>query len=361
MACVQPTEKNPNGKPARNTKWKCIVRIAGHKPVTKICTKQKDAEEWGMKKEIEIRSSKPSKVNIDGPLLFTDVLDEYLQHARLKGLKTEKAHERLLEYWRDEIGYLEISSIDTRLVTEKKLKLANSVSHAKGANRTKLGGATINRKIQVLGGFFNWAIKERQLLEVNPVLNARKMPEPKGRVRFLSTEERERLFAACKASSNSALYTRAVISCYTGMRREELLSLQWDDCDLQNGWATLKDTKNGTDRKVPVKGPALTVLREWRNRDRFATGYIFSNGRSTKKPQHAPQAWYKALETANVQDFHWHDWRHCCASYLVQSGAELLDVATILGHSSLDMVMRYAHLSPKRVADVSSRMCEQFG
>src|ERR1700681_2351378 len=130
MATYQ--QEKVNGKTKRNVRWRAIVRISGHSAVTKLCLTKKGAEKWAMEKEIELRKMKPSKVNTDGPLLFTTVLDEYLQHARLKGLKTEKAHERLLEYWRDEIGYLELSSIDTRLITAKKLELANTYSQAKG-------------------------------------------------------------------------------------------------------------------------------------------------------------------------------------------------------------------------------------
>jgi integrase len=318
----------------RGGKWRAIVRITGHPATTKTFDNKSMAKEWASKTENAIKSG--NMPSIEGKRLFSDVLDEYLAHMRLKGLKTEKAIERMLEEWRNKLGAYELSRINTSLITQETLKLANSFSGAKGAKKTKVAGATVNRKLAVLSGFFQWAVKER------------------GIVRYLSTKEREDLFAACKADSNKALYTLVAVACYSGMRRSEVLGLKWDDVDLVEGWATLKDTKNGEDRMVPVKGPALTALREWRNRDRFTTGRVFKCG-------FPPQAWYRALERAGVVSFHFHDLRHTAASYLVQSGAELLDVAKILGHKSLDMVMRYAHLSPKRVSDVMDTMISQFG
>lgn len=344
----------------RGGKWRAIVRITGHPAVTKTFDSKSMAKEWGSKTENAIKGG--SMPSIEGKRLFSEVLDEYLSYMRLKGLKTEKAVERMLGYWRGRLGNYALSQIDTSLITKERLNLAYSAPGAGGKKTrvpkvpktTRVAPGTVNRKLNVLNGFFQWAVKERGIVRINPVANVQKMREPKGRVRYLSTEEREALFAACKADSNKALYTLVAVACYSGMRRSEVLGLKWDDVDLAEGWATLHDTKNGEDRKAPIKGPALTALREWRNRDRFTSGKVFKCG-------YPPQAWYRALARAGVTNFHYHDLRHTAASYLVQSGAELLDVAKILGHKSLDMVMRYAHLSPKRVSDVSQRMVEQFG
>ena len=68
----------------------------------------------------------------------------------------------------------------------------------------------------------------------------------------------------------------------------------------------------------------------------------------------------KALKEAGIEDFRWHDLRHCTASYLAMNGATLPEIAAVLGHKQLDMVRRYAHLSPQHTAGVVARMNEQI-
>ncbi|MCB1770973.1 MAG: tyrosine-type recombinase/integrase, partial [Candidatus Competibacteraceae bacterium] len=73
-------------------------------------------------------------------------------------------------------------------------------------------------------------------------------------------------------------------------------------------------------------------------------------------PAQFRHAWDIALEVAQIEDFHWHDLRHSAASYLAMSGATLQEIAAILGHKTLAMVKRYAHLSEPHTASVVNRM-----
>ena len=84
--------------------------------------------------------------------------------------------------------------------------------------------------------------------------------EPRGRVRFLSDQERHQLLKACQASENPYLHTIVVLALATGARREELLGVRWPDVDLKRGTLTFHETKNGERRVVPLTGQALVMM-----------------------------------------------------------------------------------------------------
>jgi integrase len=104
---------------------------------------------------------------------------------------------------------------------------------------------------------------------------------------------------------------------------------------------TFKDTKNGGDRTIRLCQRAVAVLSALGPKD---SGPVFTyKGESITKIR---SAFATARDKANVPDVHIHDLRHTFASRLVQAGVPLYDVMTALGHKSLDMVQRYAHLAP---------------
>jgi integrase len=182
-----------------------------------------------------------------------------------------------------------------------------------------------------------------------------KPKEPRGRVRFLSEDERQRLLDACKASRNPYLYLVVVLALSTGARKMEILNLTWQNVDLQRGAITLHDTKNGERRVLPLAGPALELMHQHSKVRRIDTPLVFprSDGR---KPLDIRSSWETTLKQADSTDFHFHDLRHSCASYLAMNGASLAEIAEVLGHKTLSMVKRYAHLSEAHTARVVARM-----
>ena len=216
-------------------------------------------------------------------------------------------------------------------------------------------GATVNRYIATLLHLFSFAVKERRLIDRNPVGDIRRKKEARGRTRFLSDEERAELLDACASSEWPPLYALILLAITTGARRGELLSLRWADMDLKVGRATLRDTKNGEQRTLPLAGKALEALRQLKLQNSARSEYLFPSPTvvldpKTGKPQldlpyeHFDAHWYAALETAGIRDFRFHDLRHTTASMLAAQGASLLEIADVLGHKTLAMVKRYSHL-----------------
>ncbi len=141
----------------------------------------------------------------------------------------------------------------------------------------------------------------------------------------------------------------------TGARRGELLSLCWADVDLKRGILTLRETKNSETRVVPLTGYALDILTHHAKIRRLDTSFVFPD-RTGTRPLGIREAWDCAVKRAEITNFHSHDLRHSAASYLAMNGASLMEIAEILGHKTLNMVKRYAHLSEAHTAGVVARM-----
>ena len=191
-------------------------------------------------------------------------------------------------------------------------------------------------------------------LDDSPMRKVTKLKEPRGSVRFLSDEERQRLLAACQVSKNTSLYTIVVLALATGGRQQELLTLCWPDVDLKRGAVTFHHTKNGERRALPLTGHALALMRQHAQVRHLDTALVFPS--TSTKRRRIRDAWEYAIERANIADFRFHDLRHTFASYLAMNGASLLEIAEALGHKSLAMVKRYAHLTEAHTRGVVERM-----
>jgi integrase len=238
------------------------------------------------------------------------------------------------------------------LLAECRDDLARGIT-ARGAPRSP---ATVVRYLAALSHALTVAVKEWGWLEANPLAKVSKPKEPRGRVRYLADDERERLLNACRESANPFLYTAVVLALSTGARRTEIWSLRWPDVDLQRGVITLHETKNGERRVLPLVGHAHEQVKEHARVPRLDTDLLFPSRRDPKQPIDLRKPWETALQKAGIADFRWHDLRHCCASYLAMNGATLAEIAEVLGHKTLQMVRRYAHLSEAHTARVVAAM-----
>ena len=142
---------------------------------------------------------------------------------------------------------------------------------------------------------------------------------------------------------------RSKLAAHTGLRRGSLFTLRWDQIDLDNRVIRIPRTKNGRPLSVPLNVTALNALKALEASKTPESPYVFphKSGPSAGEPVHdIKNGFHAALELAHIEDFTWHDLRHTFASWLMMRGASLRSVAELLGHQSLKMTMRYAHLSP---------------
>jgi integrase len=144
-----------------------------------------------------------------------------------------------------------------------------------------------------------------------------------------------------------------LVSMNTGMRRGELLSLRWSAIDLKGKQLTIEGStaKNQQTRHIPLNAEALEVLKRWKAQAPDSERvFPIDTGFKT--------AWAPLLERARITNFRWHDLRHHFGSRLVQAGVPLNTVRELLGHGSLAMTLRYAHLAPDQKAEAVAKLTE---
>jgi integrase len=241
------------------------------------------------------------------------------------------------------------------LVTQCRDELITKGSGGKKA----CAPATTVRYLAALSHVFTVAVNDWEWAESNPVKGVRKPKEPCGRDRYLLDEERERLLTACKASKSKDLYTFVVLALATGMRRGEIAWLEWRDVDFARGVITLRDSKNGTRRGIPLRGPIVKILKTRAGTRQQESALVFP-GDNPKKPIDLTTPWRTALAKSGVEDFRFHDLRHTAASYLAMNNASSLEIAGVLGHKTLQMTKRYSHLSVDHLGAVMERVNERM-
>lgn len=219
--------------------------------------------------------------------------------------------------------------------------------------------ATANRYLAALSSCFTHAVKRKHWLARSPVREVEKETEREGRKRFLSDAERAALLKACGESPLPELRLIVLLAVTTGMRRGEIMELRWPDVDLQRGYATLRDTKNGDTRVAKLMPDVIALLREHGKILRVDTDLMLPAKRKAQ-PLNFDHEFVAAVKAAEIEDFRFHDLRHSAASYLAMSGASLIDIAAVLGHRTLAMVKRYSHLTPQHQAAVLDRMHEKY-
>lgn len=139
------------------------------------------------------------------------------------------------------------------------------------------------------------------------------------------------------------------------MRQGEILSLTWGKIDFDNQWIYLQQTKNDLPRTVPLSSEVHALLKR-HQQERSASFLTFPSPSNPEKSIDIRAAWKSALKRANIKDFVFHDLRHTTASYLAMQGYGYGQIAEILGHKSLQMTKRYAHLSHEHKRDMLKTM-----
>lgn len=336
------------------TRYRALVRIKGRPVQTATFPRKTDAKRWAQKTEADIRRGKYFAAGAAKRHTFAELVEQYLDHGLADVSHRERVtRRRHLTWWKQELGAYELADLGPRRVAQARNKLAK-----KPVGGKPISAGTQNRYLCSLSTAFRYAIRELEWLESNPVGKVDKRKEPRGRVRFLDEDERRSLLEACLQSQNLHLHTLVLLAISTGMRQGELLALRWKDLDLKRGIAIVQDSKNGDRRSVPIAGRSLEQLRERSGAvdDPRSPVFLGSRGRVS----FPNDAWKVALKRAGITDFRFHDCRHTAASYLAQSGARLHEIADILGHRTLAMVKRYAHLTESHTLGVARRMVDQF-
>ncbi|RLM24738.1 integrase [Brenneria alni] len=245
----------------------------------------------------------------------------------------------------------EISSVDIAEYRDLRLTSVNPIT-----GKT-ISANTVRLEMALLSAMYNLARIEWGTCTSNPVEYVRKPPVSAGRTRRLTSAEERRL-ARYFRGKNPELLTIFLLAIETAMRQGEILSLRWENVDLHLGVAHLPLTKNGSARDVPLSSKARKSLREF-------VGTIPANGAVFSYTSNGfKSAWRVALQELDISDLHFHDLRHEAISRLFELGTlNVIEVAAISGHKSMNMLKRYTHLRATQLVsklDVRKKQAQKF-
>jgi len=336
-----------------DTSYRVKVRLKGFPTETATFSRITDAKRWAQETETRIREGRYFKASAAKKHTLAESIDRYITNVLPNKPKAVSDQTLQLTWWKEQLGQYTLANISPALISECRDKLASEIT----VRNKKRSPATVNRYMAALSHVFTIATKEWGWTEDNPFSKVTKLREPRGRVRFLSDSEREKLLQASKQSQSEHLYLAVLLCLATGARKMEIMGLKWQDVDFQRGVIILHETKNGERRVLPLTGKALAALKEFADVSQGKPSeLIFPSNTNPKKPVDIRTPWENALKNAEIPDFRFHDLRHSTASYLAMNGATLAEIAEVLGHKTLNMVKRYAHLSEAHTMKVVESM-----
>ena len=307
------------------------IRKRGYPTQTKTFTKEGDAKRWATIIESEMeRGMFVSRTEAEATLL-KDVLQRYATEV-LPTKRSEHSDKSRIKTLLDTFGEYRMASLtSTQVATfrDRRLQVVGpqSVIHEINLLNRVLKTATMDWGIALPGGL--------------PTAQVRKPTKPRGRDRRLTKGEIAKILAATESTE---LRTIIALAVETGMRRNELASLMWDDIDLKKQTAHLPKTKTDVPRTVPLSKATIVALEAFGVKDQ---GKVFS-----LQAESMSQAFERACEKhrANVIGVRFHDLRHEATSRLFEKGLNVMEVAAITGHKTLDMLKRYTHLRAEDLA-----------
>ena len=225
---------------------------------------------------------------------------------------------------------------------------------------------TINKHIVLLKRLFNLAERwDFQDVKTGNINRVRKLFEGEPTQHFLSQHDLTLILKACDQSDNLFLGKIVRFLILTGCRKGEALQARWSQIDLKFGIWTVPITKNGRPRRIFISSTCrefLQKLIEFRKEFNLSSADndpLFTNLNSGRPYKCIQTAWMYAKKSCGKEEVRIHDLRHTFASILINNGATIYEVQRLLGHSSVNVTQRYAHLLPNKLcetADLISRI-----
>jgi integrase len=326
---TQYTWTDVDGK--RKKSWRWSVNVDGKQQRRQGYSSKSEAETGldAYKAELAAPPTKPS-------ITLGQAFEKYFEtKARKKSLDEDR---RQAEHLKAAFGKdTTLTGITASRISDYKATRLATKSRQFGK---PLSAAAVNRPLALLRHLLHLAHEEWGVLDGIPTV--RLEDEPEGRLRCLTPEEANRLLAAARESRNPDLADLIELSLFTGLRQSEALELTWDRVDRSRGVLLLEVTKSGRRRQVPLNEAADAVLARRGPKDE---GLVFGSSNWDRYRT----AWDGAVKRAKLTDLRWHDLRHTFASWAVQRRVSLYELKELLGHSTLTMVKRYAHLAPEHL------------
>lgn len=282
-----------------------------------------------------------------------ELLDKYIRECSVPN-KAKRTIRQDRGFARDMLAFF--GDVPLTKITPSRISAYKTHLRSKG-----LAPATINLQRGVLSHAFKKAVREWEWIKENPVEKVSREKVRNARDRWLTLEEEKRLVEACVIYATGEgnvqiphywLQEIVLFDLNTGMRMDEVLSLEWPHVDLFRKTATVMRSKNGEKRTIPLNKRAFGLLKVKAKVRNIRSNYVFASEAGTKIDDcNLRRGFYGALKRAEITDFRFHDLRHTFATRLAQAGIDLYMIAKLLGHKDIKMTQRYSHHYPESLRD----------
>ena len=323
----------------RGDRWQARVTLGPGRVVAKTFPSKQLARDWALSQQYENLKTDnvkplPLKRSLQAPeLTFADLIERYACEVspQKKGVEVELI--RLRSILKQDLARLTVAELTTARVSAYRDTRLKDVK-----------ADTVRREFNLLRHV--WVVAHREwgvVSKDNPFEDLRMPKAAPNRERTLTSEEWERLRKVAQSQSQRFLYPMLLLAYESGLRRSELLNLRPTDIDLSRGDLKVRDSKSGFGRLVFLSPSTCEVLRHWilenHKMDKVFSCSIYS----------LRYAFERALMAAGIEDFRWHDLRHCAISRLAEAGLTTVELMNWSGHRQLTSLMRYAHLSSRHL------------
>ena len=317
----------------RSGSWQALVKKKGFGQIARTFDTKAAAEAWAKVTESEmVRGIFIPRKEAENTTLF-EALDRYEREVS----STKKGHRRektRISIWKNH-------SLAKRVLAS--IRGNDMAAHRDDRLKAGYSANTVRLELAIISHLFEIARKEWGMEGLTNPVKAIRMPSPPaGRDRRLGPGELEKLLE----SSSEELSQVIRFALETAMRRGELAGMTWEMVDLKRRTVTLPETKNGQKRIVPLSSVAVAILKE-RLSTRRIDGKVWDIGLDA-----ISQDFAKACQKTGISGLHFHDLRHEATSRLFEKGLNPMQVATITGHKTLQMLKRYTHLKAEDLAEL---------
>jgi excisionase family DNA binding protein len=319
-----------------SSQWYLDYRDADGKRIQRVASRASSPEEA----ELALRQAVlaeagpvPGSAKALGRIKFTEFsrifLNDYSMSVK-RSWRSDKSRLKILDQFFGDTYLDEITPLSITKVIRWRIESGNSKS-------------TSNRYLALLKKMFNVAIDEEYLRE-NPARKAKKYSEKDcTNDRVFSEEEESKLMKASSPRLRSVIF----VVLQTGLRLGEVLSLKWELIDFENKMLTVERTKSGKPLMIPISGDLWEELKRLRSLDGTST-YVFQNPKTGKPIKTTRTAFEGACRRAEITGLTFHRLRHTVASRLIERHADIEEVRSLLGHSSIAITQRYVHATDDR-------------
>lgn len=340
----------------KQSTYKAIVRRQG-KTLTKRFRRKMDAKDWARNTEVALLNGHqlPNRKRYT----LGQAIEKYIAEViPVKKPRSQTLHTAQLNWFKNRYANLKVVDISPALLAEiREVMRTEEIIQTRNSEKivTYRQFGTINRYFQILKHVLTICERDWEWIDRAPKL--KKLPEPKGRTRYLNNEEANKILLALKTQSEDLqIIVQIAIRC--GSRLFETCALEWKDINFDNRTILFRETKTGHHKLLPMTESLSAILSKWKTLCTSAT-HLFPCSKKSKRPHVYDNIKHKFNELCNeigLPDVTFHTLRHTVGSWSTQDGINRKIVGEVLGHRNLSTTDRYSHLDTQHLLPAIEKM-----